>query len=309
MIQEIKIGKSTVKTTKLGLGTNKVGGHNLFQNLKEQDGYDVVKQALDSGIKLLDTAYIYGEGRSEEIIGEVIQNYDRSNIVIATKAAQDPQNNNQINNDPIFLKQAVYDALDRLQTNYIDIFYIHFPDNRTPKNEAVAALNELKQAGLIRAIGVSNFTPEQLKEANIDGLVDIVEDHYNLVHRQIEETEWPYLKQNEISFVPYFPLASGLLTGRYTLNDYEKFSDDYSKAEFETIINALAITGKIADHHSASVTQTILAWYITNSNIAVVIPGARNKQQAADNTDALNVTLSEEEFQQIDKAFASFKNK
>lgn len=90
MTQEIKIGKSTVQTTKLGLGTNKVGGHNLFQNLKEQDGYDVVKQALDSGIKLLDTAYIYGEGRSEEIIGEVIQDYDRSKIVIATKAAQDP---------------------------------------------------------------------------------------------------------------------------------------------------------------------------------------------------------------------------
>lgn len=162
---------------------------------------------------------------------------------------------------------------------------------------------------MIRAIGVSNFTPEQLKEANIDGLVDIVEDHYNLVHRQTEETEWPYLKQNEISFVPYFPLASGLLTGRYTLNDYEKFADDYNKAEFETIINALAITGKIADHHSVSVTQTILAWYIMNPNIAVVIPGARNKQQAADNTEALNVNLSEEEFQQIDKAFGDFKNK
>ncbi|KRK40531.1 NADP-dependent oxidoreductase domain-containing protein [Loigolactobacillus bifermentans DSM 20003] len=309
MVQEIKIGKSTVQTTKLGLGTNKVGGHNLFQNLNDQDGYDVVRKALDSGIKLLDTAYIYGEGRSEEIIGEVIQNYDRSKIVIATKAAQDPQNNNQINNEPAFLKQAVKDALKRLQTAYIDIFYIHFPDNKTPKNEAVAALNELKQAGLIRAVGVSNFTPEQIKEANIDGLVDIVEDHYNLVHRQIEKTEWPYLKQNKIAFVPYFPLASGLLTGRYTLNDYEKFADDYSKVEFETIINALAITQKIADRHSATVTQTILAWYITNPNIAVVIPGARNQQQAAGNVEALNVTLSEAEFQQIDKAFADFKNK
>src|SRR5699024_4195688 len=107
------------------------------------------------------------------------------------------------------------DALKRLKTDYIDIFYIHFPDKDTPKAEAVGALNELKEAGKIRAIGVSNFSPDQIKEANADGLVDIAEDNYSLVHRGVEQTEFPYLQENNISFVPYFPLAAGLMTGKY----------------------------------------------------------------------------------------------
>lgn len=102
MAQRIKIGKSTVTTTPLGLGTNKVGGHNLFDGLKDEDGVEVVKAALEDGISLLDTAYMYGLGKSEEIIGNVTQDYDRSKFVIATKAAQDPNNDLKPNNDPKF---------------------------------------------------------------------------------------------------------------------------------------------------------------------------------------------------------------
>lgn len=146
MSKEVKIGKSDVIATKIGLGTNKVGGHNLFKSLDDRDGYAVVRAALDSGITLLDTAYMYGLGRSEEIIGEVLKEYDRSKLVIATKASQDPaQEHKKNNNTPAFLKQAVADALRRLQTDYIDIFYIHFPDEETPKDEAVAALVDLKK--------------------------------------------------------------------------------------------------------------------------------------------------------------------
>jgi len=164
----IKVGNTEVTSKKLGLGTNKVGGHNLFKVLKDEDGYAVVKEAIDNGITTLDTAYMYGVGRSEEIIGDVIQDYDRSKLVIATKAAQDPNNDLKNNNNPEFLKKTVDDALKRLKTDYIDIFYIHFPDEKTPKNESVVALNELKKSGKIRAIGVSNFSLDQIKEANKD---------------------------------------------------------------------------------------------------------------------------------------------
>lgn len=223
MVETIKIGNSDVTSEKLGLGTNKVGGHNLFNDLKDEDGYAVVKEAIDKGITTLDTAYMYGLGRSEEIIGDVIQDYDRSKLVIATKAAQDPDNDNKPNNSPEFLKKAVDDALKRLKTDYIDIFYIHFPDETTPKDQAVAALQELKEAGKIKAIGVSNFSLDQIKEANKDGYVDVVEDNYSLVHREAEKNLFPYLKKNKIAFVPYFPLASGLLTGKYNLGDAKKF--------------------------------------------------------------------------------------
>jgi len=290
---------------KLGIGTNKVGGHNLFDNLKDQDGFDVVKEALDSGIAMIDTAYMYGLGRSEEIIGQVIKNYPRENFKIATKAAQDPDNNLTINNDPIFLEKSVNDALSRLQTDYIDIFYIHFPDDKTPKDKAVAALNELKKAGKIRAIGLSNFSLEQIKEANKNNQVDYVEDHYNLIQRHVEREIWPYLKENDIKFVPYFPLASGLLTGKYTIDDADKFKH-LNREQFEKIIQILKGIDVIANKHGATVTQIILAWYIKNPEISAVIPGARVPSQVANNVATLKIDLSTDEYQEIDNAFNFF---
>lgn len=302
MKNSVTIGKSDVTTGPLGLGTNKVGGHNLFDGLKDENGAAVVKAALNNGISLLDTAFMYGLGKSEEIIGDVIQDYDRSKIVIASKAAQDPNNELKPNNDPKFLKDSVDKALERLNTDYIDIFYIHFPDDHTPKAEAVNALAEEKKAGKIRAIGVSNFSLDQIKEANADGQVDIVEDNYSLVHRDAEESVFPYLKENNISFVPYFPLASGLLTGKYKSADTKKFSQ-FSSDTFDKIIDSLAKVKAIADKHDATVAQTILAWYIANPNISVVIPGARVPEQVDSNAKALDVQLPSAEFDEINKLF------
>jgi len=301
----IKIGSTDVTSKKIGLGTNKVGGHNLFDNLKDEDGYAVVKAAIDSGITTLDTAYMYGLGRSEEIIGDVIQNYDRSKLVIATKAAQDPDNDLKNNNSPEFLKKAVDDALKRLKTDYIDIFYIHFPDETTPKNEAVAALNELKKAGKIRSIGVSNFSLDQIKEANKDGLVDIVEDNYSLVHRDAEKELFPYLKANNISFVPYFPLASGLLTGKYSAADAKKFSQ-FTEVQFTDLLAAIDKVRKIAEKYEATVAQVVLAWYMKNPDISIVIPGARKPEQVDQNVKALSVDLRNSDYHAIDEAFSDF---
>lgn len=120
---------------------------------------------------------MYGLGKSEDIIGNVIQDFDRSKFVIASKAAQDPNNDLKPNNDPKFLTKSIHESLERLQTDYIDIFYIHFPDEKTLKAEAVDALPQAKKAGKIRAIGISNFNLDQIKEANQDGQVDVVENN------------------------------------------------------------------------------------------------------------------------------------
>ncbi|GAK31115.1 aldo/keto reductase [Weissella oryzae SG25] len=309
MVASVKIGHSNVETTKLGLGTNKVGGHNLFSNLKDADGYELVRAALDAGITMLDTAFVYGLGRSEEIIGDVIQDYDRSKLVIATKAAQDPHNNLALNNSPAFLKSAVEDALTRLKTNYIDIFYIHFPDSTTDKREAVAALHELKEAGKIRAIGVSNFSLDQIKAANADGYIDVVEDEYSLVAREAEKAAFPYFAEHNIAFVPYFPLASGLLTGKYQANqtfgpdDWQSQRADFQGERFQKIITAVETLKSIAQVHHAEPAQVALAWYIKNPAIAVVIPGARVASQVTSNAAALKIELSAAEYQAIDDAF------
>lgn len=302
MLNQIKIGKSAVETTTLGLGTNKVGGHNLFEGLENQDGYEVVRTALDSNIKLLDTAYAYGYGRSEEIIGDVIKDYDRSNITIATKAAQDVNLDYKPNNNPEFLTQQIDHALKRLKTDYIDIFYIHFPDETTNKAEAIEALVKARDAGKIKAIGVSNFSLEQIKEANADDVIDVVEDHYSLVHRDAEKELIPYLNEHNITFVPYFPLASGILTGKYAKTDSGKFNQ-YSQAEFDQIIDAVEKVRRIAESKDATVAQVVLAWYLKNPNLGVVIPGARKAEQVKSNVKATAIELSDQEYHQIDAWF------
>lgn len=302
MNNSVKIGKSEVVSGPLGLGTNKVGGHNLFDGLKDSDGEAVIKAALNDGITLLDTAFMYGLGKSEDIIGNVIQDFDRSKFVIASKAAQDPNNDLKPNNDPKFLTKSIDESLERLQTDYIDIFYIHFPDDKTPKAEAVDALAQAKKAGKIRAIGISNFNLDQIKEANQDNQVDVVENNYSLVHRDAESEIFPYLKAHQISFVPYFPLASGLLTGKYSRNDADKFSR-FSTSKFNQIMDSLDQIKTIAENHQATIAQTILAWYIANPDISVVIPGARLPEQVDSNAKALDVQLSSAEFDEINGLF------
>lgn len=316
-MSEVKIGHSQVYAEAIGLGANAVGGHNLFSGLADETGKGVVRAALDNGLNLIDTAYIYGEGRSEQLIGEVLQEpaYDRSRIIIATKAAHLPDQPKKFDNSPEFLNKSVDEALERLQTDYIDIFYIHFPDEATPKNEAVAALHELKEAGKIRAIGVSNFTLDQLKEANQDGYVDIVQDQFSLIHRTAEKELFPYLEANEIGFVPYFPLASGLLTGKYDLESPKHFSEDdprknkpnFQGERYEQIITAVDQLKPLAEKYQATTAQLVLAWYIAHPRISFVIPGAKKPEQVADNAKALDIHLSLEDAQTIDQLFREFK--
>ena len=153
------IGKTDVTATALGLGTNAVGGYNLFPDLDDQAGIDLVQAALNNGINLLDTAYVYGLGHSEELVGQAMKGFDRSKIVLATKGAHDFSTGTEvINNDPAFLTEQVEASLNRLGTDYLDIYYIHFPDKTTPKAEAVGALQKLREAGKIKAIGLSNLS-------------------------------------------------------------------------------------------------------------------------------------------------------
>lgn len=309
---DVKIGKSQVYSSQLGLGTNAVGGHNLYPNLNEATGKEVVRAALRNGITLLDTAFAYGEGRSEQLIGEVLQEpeFKRSEVVIATKAAHDPSRNGEFNNSPEFLVQSVKAALQRLQTDYLDIFYIHFPDKMTPKFQAVAALQELKEAGIIKAIGVSNFSLEQLKDANRDGFVDVVEDRYSLIHRECEQELFPYLAKNEISFVPYFPLASGLLTGKYTKEatfaegDLRREKPDFKGERFVQVVDKVTQLQPIAQNYNSTVAQIVLAWYLKNPAVAVVIPGAKQPEQVLANAKASAIELSNTDYAKIDQLFS-----
>ncbi|WP_423802511.1 aldo/keto reductase [Neobacillus sp. SAB-20_R2A] len=309
MVKQIQIGKTDLYVNPIGLGTNAVGGHNLFPNLDEEAGRDLVRAGLEQGINFLDTAFIYGPKRSEEIVGEVVKERgNRSEIVIATKAAHKFVGNEVVlDNSPAFLKQSVEESLQRLQTDYIDLFYIHFPDQDTPKDEAVGALKQLKDEGKIRAIGVSNFSLEQLKEANKDGYVDVYQGGYNLLSREAEKELFPYTIEHDISFVPFYPLASGFLTGKYNIHtvisEKNQKRPQFQKEVYEQNLAKIEKVREIAEAKGVEVAHVVLAWYLTRDGIDVIIPGAKNADQVLHNLKTLDVELSPQEIQSIDQIF------
>ncbi|QGQ46169.1 aldo/keto reductase [Metabacillus sediminilitoris] len=311
MTKQTQMGKTELFVNPIGLGTNAVGGHNLYPNLNESVGKELVRDAINNGVNFLDTAFIYGPGRSEELVGEVVKETgNRSKIVLATKGAHKFVGNEVvIDNSPSFLKKSVEDSLKRLQTDYIDLFYIHFPDENTPKYEAVGALKKLKDEGKIKAIGVSNFTISQLKEANQDGYVDVYQGEYNLLQRSAEKELLPYTAEHQISFVPYFPLAAGLLAGKYNkdmvFNDLRSKMPHLQGEEFAQNLENVEKLRGIAQSKQADVAHVVLAWYLTRDSIDVVIPGAKRADQVLDNLKTLDVQLTNEEIQKIDSIFGN----
>ncbi len=310
MNKSVKLGKSNLTVNPIGLGTNAVGGHNLYPNLDEQAGRDLVRVALMNGINFLDTAYIYGPERSEELVGEVwSETVEREEVILATKGAHQLVDGDVVmNNSPEFLKQSVEDSLKRLRTDYIDLYYIHFPDEQTPKDEAVAALAELKAEGKIRAIGVSNFSLEQLKEANKDGHIDVYQGEYNLFKRDAEKEILPYIREHGISFVPYFPLAAGLLAGKYDaetkFDDLRKNDPLFQEDVFKDNLAKVDLLRPIAEAKDAEVAHIVLAWYLAQDGIDAIIPGAKRAEQVTDTIRTLDVELTEEEIRQIDHIFS-----
>lgn len=309
MANKITLGKTKLQVLPLGLGANAVGGHNLFPGLNDETGRNIVRSALDHGINFIDSAFIYGPGRSEELIGEVLKERGgRDNVVIATKGAHVITGDKiTLDNSPAFLRQSVEDSLKRLQTDYIDLYYIHFPDENTPKDEAVGELKKLKDEGKIRAIGVSNFSIDQLKEANKDGHVDVLQSHYNLLHRDAEQDLLPYTQEHGISFVPYFPLASGLLGGKYkqgdTFSDIRKNDPLFQGETFAKNLEKVDKVRQIANAKGVEVAHVVLAWYLTVPSIDALIPGAKRPEQIVSNLETLKVQLTPEEIKTIDSIF------
>ena len=309
MTDLVELGKSGIIVHPIALGANFVGGYNLYGDVNEEEGKQTVRDAVDAGVTMLDTAFIYGPKRSEELIGEVLKEYKREDVVIATKAAQRELENGDmvVDNSPEFLKQAVDDALDRLQTKYIDLFYIHKPDEETPKDEAVEALYEMKEQGKIKAIGVSNFTVEQLAEANKNNHVDVIQNEYNLLNREAEKEMLDYTSANKITFIPYFPLAAGLLAGKYDENtefeDLRAKLPFYQGDQFKDNLQKIEKLKELAMKYDEDVAQLVLAFYLTRPSLDVIIPGAKKGEQIKANMRAADIELDPKDVEYIDEIF------
>ena len=304
-----KLEKSNLEVSAIGLGTNAVGGHNLFENLNEEDGKDFVREALNIGVTFIDTADVYGLGRSEELVGEVLKEFNRDDFVIATKGAQNFLNLDDVktDNSPDYLRQAVENSLKRLKLDYVDLYYLHFPDNQTPFAESIGELVRLKEEGKIRAIGISNVSLDQLKEANANGDISVLQSSYNMLDRSVEAELLPYCIENNISFIPYGPLAFGLLGGAFTKDskldpqDWRQSIPLFQGEQFNKTLETVGKLKEFATQKETTLPNLALAWLLAQEGVDAVIPGGKRKERIRENVQASEINLSKEELNIINE--------
>lgn len=297
----------------IGFGANTIGGYNLYHDYNFEQSVKVLSAYLNNGGKIIDTAYVYGLGEGEIQIGKMIKDYPRESLFLITKAAHVLQNDGtlKLSNDSSFLSESVYQALKRLDTHYIDVFFIHFPDLETFSFASILALRKLKNEGLIRHIGVSNFNLELLKIANQEGDIDFVENKYNLLYLKDEADVIPYCIDHRIHYIPYTPLARGLLTGKYNIDtqidtkDRRFHTREFQSPRYEKICNAIDQIKHLETKYQAQLSQIVLSWTLRQKGITCLIPGAKTVSQVLTNINAVNICLSEEDQTLIRNTFSN----
>ena len=297
-----RLGRSDVQITPILMGTWQAG-KKMWVGIEDEASIKAIRAGVEAGITTIDTAEVYGEGHSEQIIAQAVADI-RDRLVYASKVFA-----NHLQYDRVI--EACEGSLTNLQTDYLDLYQIHWPagsfnSELVPIAETMKALNKLKEDGKIRAIGVSNFSLAQLKEAANYGRIDSLQPPYSLFWRKIEADLVPYCIANNISILAYSPLAQGLLTGKFGTNlqlaqgDHRQNNVLFQGENYQRVQNALERLRPIAERHNCSLAQLSLAWLIAQPQTNA-IAGARSAEQAMDNAQASQVNLSAAEIQEIDR--------
>lgn len=319
-----KLGNSSVKVTPIAFGAWAIGGW-LWGGAEEQDSLRAIRASYDLGITSIDTAPVYGFGRSEELVGQAMAGVPRDKYQILTKYGMNWETHEgeyffdtfDRNDKPVRMhkfsgkkrvKKECEESLRRLRTDYIDLYQIHWPDNTTPISETMEAVADLIKEGKVRAAGVCNYSAAQVEEAL--KTLNIVSNQipYSMVQREIEKEEIPQALKRGLGILPYSPLQRGILTGKIKPDHQFKHGDTRSMAihyEPENIrrINMMLDEIKpIADAHGATLSQLVINWTVNRPAVACVLVGARDEKQVKDNAKSLSFKLSEEEMNKITKA-------
>jgi aryl-alcohol dehydrogenase-like predicted oxidoreductase len=305
-MEKRKIGSLDVSI--VGLGCNNFGWRIDADATKE-----VVSAALDAGVNFFDTADIYGKGQSEEFLGRALGKR-RNQILIATKFGMEMETKRQGEKrptaNPQYVREAVADSLRRLRTDRIDLYQLHTPDPETPIAETLGALDELVRAGKVREIGCSNFSVEQIRAAQdaSSGKAHFVsvQNEFSLFHREPEKDVLPECERSGLAFLPYFPLASGLLTGKYRKRQKPPEGSRASEGFGPKVVTRrnLAIVESLiefAQSHNHTILELAFAWLLAHKPVASVIAGASKPEQVKSNVASVGWKLTDDDLAEIDK--------
>ncbi|WP_294294635.1 aldo/keto reductase [uncultured Chryseobacterium sp.] len=323
-----KLGKSNLEVSAITFGAWAAGGW-MWGSTDRNDAVEAIRASYEAGVTSIDTAPIYGQGTSEEIVGEAIKGISRDKVQILTKfgmrwdlakgdfAMHSKNNDGQ---DIDVYKYAGRDSiiyeceqsLKRLRTDYIDLYQIHWPDSTTPIDETFEAVSRLIEQGKVRFAGVCNYNSQQMEEA--EKTLELVSNQipFSMVNRGIEEETVPYCIENNKSILAYSPLERGLLTGKiapgYKFQEGDhRASHKHFQPDFIEKTNALLDKVKpVAEQHHVSLGQLVLRWTIERPGITVALAGARNAEQAVQNAGAADIHLTAEEISTINDLVNQF---
>ena len=293
----------SLEVSVVGLGCNNFG-----RRLDSDATSTVVDAALDSGITFFDTADVYGDTKSEEYLGRALGSR-REEVVVATKfgSAVDEQRKGA---RPEYVRQAVEDSLRRLGTDRIDLYQLHTPDPQVPIEDTLGALDELVRAGKVREIGCSNFSADQLRaaeEATFEGAAGFVslQNEYSLLHREPEREVLPECERAELTFIPYFPLANGLLTGKYRQDQHAPTGSRLQSGRGDRLLTERNLTVvenliEFSERRGHTILELAFSWLLTRSVVVSVIAGATSSEQVRSNAAAASWDLTDADLTEVD---------
>ncbi|MGH3077500.1 MAG: aldo/keto reductase [Gaiellaceae bacterium] len=293
----VDLGTSGLVVSRVGLGCNNFGSR-----IELADTRKVVEAALESGITFFDTAEVYGGGGgSERMLGEILDGR-RNEVVIATKFGWAPDRGQ---GGAEYVRAAIVGSLERLRADYVDLYYLHKPDPDAPIGETLAALDELVRAGTVRAIGCSNFSAEQLAEAervaDEGGTVrfTVLQNEYNLLKRDDDTEILPLCRELGIGYVPYFPLASGLLTGKYRPGQPPAEGRLSGRQIDQDRVERVERLARFATDRGHTLLDLAISALASTPGIGSVIAGATKPEQVRSNAAAGRWRLSEQDLQAL----------
>jgi aryl-alcohol dehydrogenase-like predicted oxidoreductase len=290
------LGKTEIKVSEIGFGAWQMGGPPFWESQGEKESLNAVSAAVDAGINLFDTAPVYGFGRSETLLGKGLKKC-REKVVIATKCGLlwKKEELGFLYNDlkPASIRMELETSLRRLQTDWIDIYQIHFPSPDDPIEPAMETIARFMDEGKIRAIGVSNFEADLLKRANEVARVDSVQTKYNMLEREAEKEILPTAEKCGMGVLAYSPLASGLLTGKYSSSS--KFSDwrgrgklgIFRKEQLKKAYEKLQTLMETSSSTGIPLKDTAINWVLENPAVTSALVGMRKADHVYDNLKCL----------------------
>jgi aryl-alcohol dehydrogenase-like predicted oxidoreductase len=273
--------------SRIGLGTWSIGGF-MWGGTDEQTALETILEALTHGITLLDTAPVYGLGRAEELVGRALAQYGkRQEVIIATKVGLEWRGEQIFrNSSKARMMKEINDSLGRLKTDYIDIYQIHWPDPLVPIEETAAAMHQLYKQGKIRAIGVSNYSLEQLNLFRQAAPLHTAQPPYNLFERGVEKDLLPYCRNHDISTLTYGSLCRGLLSGKMKLNtqfsgdDVRKIDPKFQQPRYAQYLKAVERLDRFAqENFGKHVLELAMRWTLDQPFVTVALWGARHPKQ------------------------------